>query len=102
MGNTNAINMLRECPNCHKKGISLIKVMLWAARCKYCDIKVGINQLWSLVLNILTVLILIAFVYFSYEQFGFVVVLISLAVYIAMVFLVELFGPLVTRARPRN
>jgi len=91
--------MNRTCPHCQKKGVPILLVMLWDARCKYCGSKVGVNQAATWLINMLAGVALAAGAYFTYEQFGFIVVLVALGGYILSLFLAELFGPLVVRKR---
>ena len=76
--------------------------MLWATRSRYCDVKVGINQFWSLMLNVVVFIVLATFVYYSFSTLGILAVLASVGIYVLALFAFELFGPLIIRDQARN
>ncbi len=76
--------------------------MLWETRCKYCDVKVGVNSLKGLIANLLIYTLLIFGVFYSFEHYGLISIAVAIVIYMLISICFEMFGPLVVRGSSRE
>jgi len=94
--------MYRECPNCHKRGVFTLWVMLWSAKCKYCSATIGVDQFKATLIVGAIGMLLIAVAYVGFKKYGLVAIVAALLAHVVSLFVVEMLGPLVVRRRSRN
>lgn len=76
--------------------------MLWATRCKVCDAKVRINAFWATIFHMIAATIFVFLLILTVNYFWFAGIIIPFLIYLISLFAIEIIGPLVVSAPPRN
>ena len=91
--------MKRKCPSCKDISVSVLPLMLWAARCKSCGAKLAINQFFSFLFYLFVTPAFVVGAFMWIEHLSYVAGIFLVFAYCGCIIGFEVFGPIVVRER---